>query len=215
MRKMTLTILFLLAAASSVLAGQHTILFMQGNAWETGGFPTSEIGDELQAVGILTDIDAPLVWNTAQYSYTWWIRGLISTGESVNGTIHMATYTGGQFTIYVDGLPSNHDYGTNPPNATVPSTFTDGTSTYLDGTFSGFTLTLNEVTGNGSFVGDLLFTGGDVFPLLDDPGGWTFGANISGFSPEGYDLEINGQVFLQGPSSVEPSSWGGIKGMYR
>jgi hypothetical protein len=215
MRNVTLTILFLLAATGSALAGQHSILFTQGNAWETGGFPTSEIGDELQAVGILTDIDTPLVWNTALYSYTWWIRGLISTGESVNGQTHMATYTGGEFTIYVDTLPSNHDYGTNPPNATVPSTFTDGTSTYLEGTFTGFTLTHNDVTATGGFTGELVFTGGDVFPLLENPGGWTFGANISGFSPDGYDLEINGQVFLQGPSPVETSSWGGIKGMYR
>ncbi len=214
--KSIVTILLLLMVSTAALATpSQTILFTLGNAWETGGFPTSEIGDELQAVGLLTDIEDPLVWNTALYSYTWWIRGLVSGGESINGTTHIVTYTGGQLTIYVDGLPSNHDYGVNPPNATVPSTFTDGISTYLDGTFGELTLVLNEETSTGSFTGDLTFTGGDVFPLLESPIGWTFGANIAGFSPDGYDLEINGQVFLQGPSAVEPSTWGGIKSLYR
>jgi hypothetical protein len=116
----------------------------------------------------------------------------------------------------VDFLPSNHDYGSNPPNATSPSTFTDGISTYLDGYFTDFTLTFNHATSSGSFVGTLNFTGGDVFPLLADPEGWTFGSDIAGFSPNGYDLEINGDVYLfVEPVSVEASSWGAIKGLYR
>jgi hypothetical protein len=121
-------------------------------------------------------------------------------GEVIVGTTRVVTYGGGALTIYVDFLPSNHDYGVNPPNATSPSTFTDGFSTYLDGFFTDFTLT---------------FTGGDVFPLLTDPDGWTFGSNIAGFGPTGYDLELNGDVYLQGPVSVEPNSWGQIKGLYR
>jgi len=214
MRQMIHSLFFVLLSATCAM-GEQTILYMSGNSWETGGFPVSDLGDEFQAVGILNDIDAPLVWNTAQYSYTWYMRGLISGGESINGTTHIVTYNGGQFTIYVDNLPSNHDYGVNPPNATSPSTFTDGISTYLDGVFGDLTLTFNAATSTGSFAGELTFTGGDVFPLLDDPTGWTFGANIAGFSPEGYDLELNGQVFLQGPSSVESSTWGSIKSLYR
>ena len=213
MRQTIHAILFVLLSSTWAM-GAQTILYFSGNSWETGGFPDSQIGDELQAVGILNDIDAPLIWNTAQYSYTWYMRGLISGGESINGTTRIVQYAGGLLTIYTDTLPSNHDYGVNPPNATSPSTFTDGFSTYLDAVFGDFTLTYNVATSTGSFVGDLTFTGGDVFPLLDDPTGWTFGANIAGFSPTGYDLELNGQVFLQGPSSVAPSTWGSIKSLY-
>jgi len=202
-------------AGAAPVNADTTILYTAGNAWETGGFPTSDPGDELQAVGILTDIRLPLVWNTSLYSYTWFIRDLVSTGETLNGTTHIATYSGGLITFYVDTKPSNHDYGVNPPSATVPSTFTDGISTYLEGSFDDFTLTWNEATAQGGFTGTITFTGGDVFGLLSSPTGWTFGANIGGFSPEGYDLEVNGQVFVEGPSATDASSWGAIKGLYR
>ena len=214
MKKVTTLVLLLLAAVTPALA-QETILHMSGNSFETGGFPPSNLGDELQAVGILNDIEAPLVWDTANYSYTWHVRELSSLGEVIVGTTRVVTYGGGALTIYVDFLPSNHDYGVNPPNATSPSTFTDGFSTYLDGFFTDFTLTFNHATNTGNFVGTLTFTGGDVFPLLTDPDGWTFGSNIAGFGPAGYDLELNGDVYLQGPVSVEQESWGSIKGLYR
>jgi hypothetical protein len=214
MKKATTVLLLLLAAVTPAFA-QETILHMSGNSWETGAFPPSNLGDELQAVGILNDIEAPLVWDTANYSYTWCVRDLSSLGEVIVGTTRVVTYGGGALTIYVDFLPSNHDYGVNPPNATSPSTFTDGFSTYLDGFFTDFTLTFNHATNTGNFVGTLTFTGGDVFPLLTDPDGWTFGSNIAGFGPTGYDLELNGDVYLQGPVSVEPNSWGQIKGLYR
>lgn len=214
MKKATTVLLFLLAAVTPAFA-QETILHMSGNSFESGGFPPSNLGDELQAVGILNDIEAPLVWDTANYSYTWYVRELASLGEVIVGTTRVVTYGGGALTIYVDFLPSNHDYGVNPPNATSPSTFTDGFSTYLDGFFTDFTLTFNHATNTGNFVGTLTFTGGDVFPLLTDADGWTFGSNIAGFGPTGYDLELNGDVYLQGPVSVEPNSWGQIKGLYR
>ena len=214
MKKMTTLLLLLLTAVTPAFA-QETILHMSVNSWETGAFPPSNLGDQFEAVGILNDIDAPLVWDTANYSYTWNVKELSSLGEVIVGTTRVVTYGGGALTIYVDFLPSNHDYGVNPPNGTSPSTFTDGFSTYLDGFFTDFTLTFNHATNTGNFVGTLTFTGGDVYPLLTDPEGWTFGSNIAGFGPTGYDLELNGDVYLQGPVSVEANSWGAIKGLYR
>ena len=216
MKKFTTVLLtaLLLVAGSAFAGTPEQILHMSGNAWEDGGFPVSNPGDELNAVGILNDIEYPLVWDTANYSYTWYMRELTSVGETVFGTIHVADYTGGLLTIYVDWLPSNHDYGINPPNATAPSTFTDGISTYLDGYFTDFTMTFNTSTSSGSFSGTLNFTGGDVFPLLNATDGWTFGSNIAGVSPTGYDLELNGDVYLQ-IVGVEEDSWGGIKSLYR
>jgi hypothetical protein len=214
MKKVTTLLLLLLTAVTPAFA-QETILHMSGNSWETGAFPPSNLGDIFEAVGILNDIEAPLVWDTENYSYTWNVKELTSLGEVIVGTTRVVTYGGGALTIYVDFLPSNHDYGVNPPNGTSPSTFTDGFSTYLDGFFTDFTLTFNHATNTGNFVGTLTFTGGDVYPLLTDPEGWTFGSNIAGFGPTGYDLELNGDVYLQGPVSIEPNSWGSIKGLYR
>lgn len=213
----TLALTLLLAFAVSARAADQ-ILHLSGHAWEDdgvgGSFPPSNVGDVLNIVGILNDIEAPLVWDTANYSYTVHVRSLVSLGESVFGTTHVSSYSGGLFTIYVDFLPSNASYGVNPPNGTVPSTFTDGISTYLDGYFTGFTVTFNTGTQSGSFNGQLNFTGGDVYPLLTATQGWTFGANLANVSPTGYDVQMNGDVYLQ-VVSVEPQSWGGIKNLYR
>jgi hypothetical protein len=215
MRKATtLALAFLAATAGLVFAQDQQILFVSGNAWEDGAFPESIAGDELASVGILNDIDHPLVWDTANYSYTWYMRNLVSEGETVFGSLHVATYTGGLFTIFVDWLPSNHDYGVNPPNATVPMTFMDGISTYLDGYFTDFLLNYNTLSMSGTFNGTLNFTGGDVYPLLNATDGWTFGSNLAGVSPTGYDLQLNGSVFLT-IVSVEEATWGGVKALYR
>jgi hypothetical protein len=219
MKKIT-TVVFALAlfVAASAGAQPQQILHVSGHSWETGGFPVSNSGDELSLLFILNAIEEPLVWDTANYGYSGYINNLISTGEAVIGTTHIASYSGGDFLIAVDFFPGSGGtaptYGTNPPNATAPSTFIDGISTYLTGYFTDFTVTFNDATSSGSFSGSLNFTGGDVFPLLSAVEGWTFGANIAGVSPEGYDLQVNGDVYLA-IVSVEQQSWGGIKNLYR
>lgn len=212
------TILASLALASLIAgpaSAQQAIIRVSGEAWETGAYPPSIPGDQLQAVGIVNDIVAPLFWQPNLHSYTFYMRNLISLGEVIFGTTHVVTYSGGQLTFYRDSLPSNADYGINPPNATSPSTFTDGDAIYLDGMFTDFTLVFNTATSAGSFSGTLNFTGGIVFPHLIDPNGWTFGSDIAGLSPQGYDLELNGDVYTDGPIAIEPQSWGNIKSLYR
>jgi hypothetical protein len=214
MKKATILALALVFPFVGAAYANEQILHLSGHSWEDGGFPPSDPLDEFNLVGILNDIEEPLVWDTANYSYTLSVRDLVSLGGGVFGNTHVVSYSGGLFTIKVDWLPSNHDYGINPPNATAPSTFEDGISTYLDGYFTDFTLTYNTSTQSGSFNGTLNFTGGDVYPLLAATEGWTFGANIAGFSPTGYNLQMNGDVYLQ-VVSVEEQSWGGIKNLYR
>ncbi|MFN8178488.1 MAG: hypothetical protein U0167_11175 [bacterium] len=212
------TILAGLALASLIAApagAQQAIIRVSGHAWETGGYPPSVVGDQLQAVGIVNEIVAPLYWQPAIHSYTFYTRSLSSLGEAIFGTTHVVTYGGGLLTLYRDSLPSNADYGVNPPNATSPATFTDGDAIYLDGYFTDFTLVYNTLTLSGSFSGTLNFTGGIVFPHLTDPNGWTFGSNLSGQSPVGYDLQLNGDIYTDGPIAIEPQSWGGLKSLYR
>ena len=215
MRKATvLMALGVIALGSTAFAQTNQILHVSGNSWETGGFPPSAPGDGFTLVGILNDIEEPLVWDTANYSYTMYVRQLTALGEIIINGTRLAQYSGGLFTIYVDWLPSNHNYGVNPPNATSPSTFSDGISTYLDGYFTSFSLSFNDVTQSGSFSGTLNFTGGDVYNLLNATTGWTFGANLAGVSPTGYDLQVNGDVYLT-VVGVEQETWGGIKSLYR
>jgi hypothetical protein len=216
MRKATvlMALISMILASTAFAQPLNQILHVSGNSWESGGFPPSNPGDTMSLVGILNSIEQPLVWDTANYSYTMYVRALTALGEINIGGTRLASYSGGLFTIYVDWLPSNHNYGINPPNLTVPSTFNDGISTYLDGYFTGFQLSFNDLTQSGSFSGSLNFTGGDVYNLLNATTGWTFGANLAGVSPTGYDLQMNGDVYLT-VVSVEEQSWGGIKSLYR
>lgn len=219
MRKTAISVLLATAMLmGAAVAEQETIISVTGHSWETGGFPPSQMGDVMYAVGLVTDIQEPLIWRPDEYSYTWYMRDLVSIQELVFGSTRVVSYTGGYFTIYKDYYPSNHDYGINPPNATSPSTFTDYIQIYLDGYFVAdpdpFTLTLNTSTMSGSFTGTLNFTGGLVYPNLNPDQGWTFGSNIAGVSPQGYDLELNGDVFTM-TVAVEASSWSAIKSLYR
>ena len=67
-------------------ASLQNVIKFTGNSWETGGFPDSNVGDELEAVGTVTSIIAPLFWSPGVNSYTWHVNGLISTGEAMVGT---------------------------------------------------------------------------------------------------------------------------------
>lgn len=206
--------LVLVSWASTPCLAQQSIIRISGHSWETGGFPTSQVNDEFQAVGIVNEVVAPLFWQPTIYSYTFAMRDLMSLGETVFGTTSIVSYAGGQVSFYRDALPSNHVYGINPPNATAPSTFEDGT-VYLEGSFTDFTLTFNTTTSSGSFTGTVNFTGGIVFPNLVDPTGWTLGSDLAGVSPTGYDLQLNGNVYLNGPIAVESLSWSRAKALYR
>lgn len=212
--RLALALSVALLAAGPAHAGRN-VIHLSGHTWETGGFPSSEPGDVLEGVGVVNQIVSPLYWSPDIFSYTWHAFDLASPGESVYGSTRVVEYLGGRFMIHVDWQPSNHDYGIFPPNATSPSTFTDGHATYLEAMFTSFTLTYNTATSSGSFVGALLFTAGNAFPQLQTADGWTVGADISGVSPAGYDLQVNGTVFVDGPLPVQQETWGSLKALYR
>ena len=207
-----LVLAFLVAAPAMA---QQSAVHFSGNSWETGAFPPSNPGDLFEVVGIVTQIDAPLYWQPWVYEFTIHMWDLVSSGGTVFGTTHVVPYQGGFLAVYRDSLPASADYGVNPPNATAPSTFTDGDGVYINAFFTDFTLTFNTTTAGGSFTGNLMVTGGIVYPNLTDPLAWTLGSDIAGFSPIGYDLELNGVLYPNGPVSVDEMSWGGIKGLYR
>jgi hypothetical protein len=193
----------------------NSVIHFSGLAFEEGHFPPSYFGESLTAVGNITQIQEPLFWSPSRYSYTFHIGGLMSLGEAVYGTIHVAEYVGGELTIHVDGLPSNAAYGTNPPNATSPATFMDGPTVYLQGYFSSFVMTFNTQSHSGSVAGKVTFTGGNAFPQLTNPVGWTVGAQIGYTVPAGYDVDWNGALYVSGPLATEVASWGQIKSLYR
>lgn len=205
----------LLALAAGPVSAGTSMIQLSGYSFETGSTAGSNFGEEMCAVGRVTQVKRPLFWSPTAYSYTWLADGMMSLGETVVGTTRVVEYSGGVFKIQVDALPSNASYGTNPPNATSPATFADGLSTYLEGSFTSLMMTMNSVTGAGSVTGAITFYGGNAFPQLENPEGWTVGAQVSGLAPQGYDVDWNATLYVAGPLGVEGVSWSNIKAMYR
>lgn len=190
-------------------------IFLSGHLWEAGGISPALPYEELQAVGIVNEIREPLFWSPNVSSYTWYAHELVSMGSVLLGNTFLTEYVGGEFSIHVDGLPSNASYGVWPANATAPSTFTDGPGVYLTGKFESCTLTFHPPTASGAFVGEIVFTGGNAYPQLQSATGWTIGSSLATTSPAGYAAQVNGTLFVEGPNGRAASSWADVKALYR
>lgn len=204
-----------------------------------GGFGAwkSNAGSSLTVVGLITLFCAPLDGNVpnlpaTEYSMVW--SGLTATAATIetpyalNGRKWDTDYTGGNFFIYEDS-PADAPRATtpmppNPPNATVPVNFLDGTL-ILDGTLTNLhtivTRSSNAASAiwGGSFTGTYQFTGGTQFPLVVGggpnlvSGNWC-GKYPTGCTPTGYTAHPNGK-FDFALTDVKNSTWGAIKQLYR
>src|SRR5262245_42727733 len=201
-------------------AAQNALIDYQGFAWETGGFPPSNSGDVLSFVGVVDAIDSRFGVNFATEEVTLYASGLTSTGQvDMGGGILSIAYNGGSLELRRD--PSqDHDYGTNPPNATAPPTFVNG-ALFLGGTLSSFFMFYDPATGSGAYEADANFTAGSGLATLNQiqANGYTFGgtldANGSGGNlPAGYDLQVDGVIEVEVVVGVQDKSWSQIKGLY-
>jgi len=197
----------------------------------------SNAGSQLTVVGLMTLFCAPLNGNvpnlpTTEYSFVW--SGMSATAATtevpyiVNGKKWDTDYSDGSFYIYEDS-PADAPRATtpmpsNPPNATVPVNFADGTL-ILQGTLSGLhtivTRTNNTASAiwGGSFNGNYQFNGGTQFGLVSGSGlnsvnGNWCGKYPSGCTPTGYTAHPNGK-FDFAVTPVKSTTWGTIKQLYR
>jgi len=160
-----------------------------------------EIGSGYVGVGEVPGIFAPLVSDPANNEYSYHIAGLTQVNTQVFGTFLVIDYTPGTLSVYEDDktLGTPLTYGINPPNATAPSTFIDGTQ-ILTGTLTNFRFVFNTANGTGSYEANFEATGGSQIGNipLNQRKGWTFAGATSNSTgiPEGYYHQIDGQVFL-------------------
>jgi hypothetical protein len=221
MKRLLVVVFAALLVAGNARADVALIDYL-GYSYETGGFPPSAPGDVLMIVGVVDSLDSRFGINLLTHEVTLVASGLVSGGQvDVGGGVLSIAYTGGGLDLYDD--PSmDHDYGVNPPNGTVPSTFSNGTL-FLGGTFDNFFLFYDLATGTGAYEGYLSFTAGTGLAALSqiNSPGYTFGGLLSRTAapgtniPAGYDLQVDG-VLQVGPFiAVKPMSWGAVKEMYR
>lgn len=219
-----LMLALLLAAASPPAAlAQQLLLDYVGFDYEDPDPDPSqfgEVGSGYVGLGEVPGLFPPLVPDPATNEYTYVISGLTSLSKTTIGSYFIIGYGSGTLAVYEDllagGTPAQ--YGTNPPNATAPGTFSDGTL-FLLGTLDNFQFVFNTATNTGSYDAELTVTGGTQLPNIpvDQRTGWTFsGATGNALSiPAGYVHQIDGQVFINDPTARRPSSWGQVKARYR
>jgi hypothetical protein len=217
--------MFALHAGTTPAVGAPQLLFdYVGYDYEApnpdpGNF--GELGSGYVSLGEVPVLFAPLVFNTTANEYTYVISGLTSINRQTVGPFVIVDYSGGVLDVYEDdrNTGTNFDFGVNPPNATAPPTFVDGTH-FLQGALTNFRLVFNTVDNSGSFEANYQVTGGSQ--LANVPvslrSGWTF-AGITANEinmPEGYRHQVDGQVFVEEVVPVrENTSWGALKANYR
>jgi len=187
-------------------------------------------GSILSIVGHVAYFCAPMAaLNPADPTkeYTFYITGLVSAGTQHiplgPTTMHETDYAGGTWEIH-EGSPENAPVdGTMPslPDASVPSTFTDG-PVVLSGTFANFHTSIS-VTGtniNGSFRADYAATGGAYYPQVGNgvalfQGLWCVTLKPAGCTPATYSAHPDGKWDTAPTVGVNRSTWGAIKQLYR
>lgn len=219
-----LAVVLALAPAARVHAEEALLLFdYLGFDYESPDLAPStfgEVGSGYNGVGTVPNLFAPLVPDEVTKQYTYVFSGLTSTARNVFGDFVVVDYSGGTLSVYEDALVGGTDplYGVNPPNATSPGNFADGTL-FLQGTLSNFQIVFSLSSNSGSFNSDFTATGGSQIGNIppSDRDGWTF-AGVTGNAtniPLGYVHQVDGQVFLTKPTLTHSSTWGGLKALYR
>jgi hypothetical protein len=191
-----------------------------------------DLGEGYRVVGFVTS-SGPLLasWiDFTSYEYTIYIRDLTVNGRFFafpNLTVTFAN--NGRGSYYADNFPVDGGtaatYGTNPPNATAPSTFIDGTLDPLTGErvtgdVDNFVLVYNFSTNQGSFAGNMTLDGGPdlIYVPAGQRAGWVLGGLLgppNATIPLGYDHQVDGECRIPGKTPAAHHTWGAIKALYR
>jgi len=220
--------LFATLAALALPNGAHADQFLadfRGFDYEdpnnTPGF--GNVGDGYNSLGIVLSVNPSLLTaNFGANQYTYRFNNLSATSTESAAPFLFVFYSPGDFDIYEDPnfpVGTSADYGTNPANATAPSTFVDGTN-ILGGTVTNFVLTIDLSSGTGSFNGDIAFNRGTQSGSIPAAqlGGWTFAGLTSGGgtgAPAGYQHQVDGEIRVPDVVPVTTKSWGQVKSTYR
>ena len=191
-----------------------------------------DLGEGYKVVGFVTS-SGPLLasWiDFTSYEYTIYIRDLFVNGRFFAFPNLTVTFlNNGRGSYYADNFPVDGGtaatYGINPPNATAPSTFIDGTSDpntgeRVTGDVDGFVLVYNFSTSQGSFAGNMTLDGGPDLIYVPAPqrSGWVLGGLLgppNATIPAGYDHQVDGECRIPGKTPAAHHTWGAIKALYR
>jgi len=190
------------------------------------------VGEAYNAVGQVTSF-GPLLSgyvDASEYEYTFYMTNLYSSSHNWDPFfqfLDVQFQNNGRGRYYQDGKAgcvactpgTAATYGVNPPNASAPSTFTDGLLA-LGGDIDNFSLFYDYAGNQGGFSGQMTQDEGAFLAYVPvaQRSGWTLGAlagrpNLT--VPTGYDNQVSGSCYIPDPTPTAHKTWGAIKALYR
>jgi hypothetical protein len=183
-----------------------------------------EVGEGYKAVGFITSVGPLLApyFDFGVNQYTFHLFDLtVASNVSAFGFTEVHCADGGRGRYYSDPLAGGTPgtYGTNPPNATSPSSFTDGTME-LGGSLDNFVVVYNFNTNQGNFGGDMTLDEGPQLIYIPPAqrAGWILGGlagRPNATVPTGYDNQISGECRIPDVTPTSHKTWGSVKALYR
>jgi len=228
MKPAALLLLFASVLAFATPAAADQLLFsFTGFDYQDPNFSSTylDLGEGYKVVGFMTSAGpllSPYV-DFSSYEYTFYLRDLSVIARFFafpNLTVQFAN--NGRASYYQDNFPPGGTaatYGINPPNATAPSTFIDGTER-ITGRVDNFVLVYNYNTNQGSFGGNMTIDGGAdlIYVPPSQRPGWTLGGLLGQPNPsipQGYDHQVDGECDIPDAVPVVNKTWGALKALYR
>ncbi|MBI5710512.1 MAG: hypothetical protein HZC42_09445 [Candidatus Eisenbacteria bacterium] len=230
MKRKVLLLLFALSVAVTAPVFAQTDVFLLGFTgfdYEDPNLDTGnylQVGDGYKALGFVTSFGPylqPYV-DTGVNEYTFYFYDLtVATRFFAGGVLEVTFDNNGRGRYFEDSRTSGSPgtYGTNPPNATAPSTFTDGTLA-LGGQIDNFALVYDFNLDQGNFQGNMTLDEGVdlIYIPSGQRAGWTLGGlagRPNATVPQGYDNQISGECRIPGPTPTTHATWGALKALYR
>jgi hypothetical protein len=190
-----------------------------------------DVGEGYELVGLVTGAGpllAPYI-DLSAYEYTIYLRDLTVSARSFAFPNLTVTFTNnGSCSYYADNFPVDGGtaatYGTNPPNATAPSSFIDrtlapSTGERVTGDVDNFVLVYDFSTNQGSFSGTMTLDGGPdlIYVPPSQRAGWTLqlAGQTNPAIPAGYDHQADGACWVPGKTPAAHRTWGSLQALYR
>ena len=218
--KAIVSVLIVFATGSAVgVPLQFGDMELQGLAWETGS-ATPVPGDTLVMVGQVTNLRDPDFWGVdlATTELTFLLSELVVTQVTAHASWTYVGYSQGHIELWLDPSRDN-DYGADPPNATAPATFTNGTL-FLAGGVQFLSIVYSVGSPFGSMSAAMMFTEGSAMDRAQEWMSWgwpVFSGTVhpaGATEPPGYDHRFTGYLYPV-VDAVERSTWGAVKELYR
>lgn len=181
--------------------------------------PFLGVGDDYRAVGHVTSFSTMFTGVVGAGEHTFYLNNASVTSQSfVGGVLEVTFAPDARFRIYEDAA-SNADYGVNPANGTVPSTFVDG-MLMLGADVDNLVLIYDYNDNSGNFLGNATLDEGAALWVVPPSrrAGWVLGGQAGRPNesiPMGYENQISGEVQIPSATPAAHKTWGQIKTLYR